>query len=89
MPVGFAELGDVWVVLDLEDSGVLLTGAIAVVAAMFLLEGDGVTTCFSTSEAALGSARARIWGSDDSGKESGNDLGRNRLNEDSDDFPLL
>jgi hypothetical protein len=53
----------------------------------FLIEG--VTTCFSTSEAALGSARARICGSDDRGSDKGKVLGKNFRREDSEDFPLL
>lgn len=50
---------------------------------------DGVTTCFSTSDAAFGSAKARIWGSDDKGIESPKVLGKKRFKEDRDDFPRL
>lgn len=49
----------------------------------------GMTTCFSTSEAALGLDSARIWGSIDKGREDGNGLGRNRFKDDREDFPLL
>lgn len=49
----------------------------------------GVTTCFSTSDAVLGSARAWIWGSADNGSDNGNDFGRRRLREESDDLALL
>ena len=89
LPVVCTDWGGTRVVLDAEEAGVLLAGTFETRAWIFLFEGDGVTTCFSTSDAALELARARIWGSDDSGKDSGKDLGRNRLNEDSDDFPLL
>lgn len=50
---------------------------------------DGVTTCFSTSDAAFGSANARIWGSDDKGIEIPKVLGKKRFKEDRDDFPRL
>lgn len=53
------------------------------------LKIEGVTTCFSTSDAEFGSARARICGSEDKGRDTGNDLGRNRFKEDREDFPLL
>ena len=49
----------------------------------------GVTTCFSTSDAAFGSARARIWGSEDKGSERGKVLGKKRFKEDREDFPRL
>jgi hypothetical protein len=72
--------------VDCEESGLFVTSLVDD-SVPFLIEG--VTTCFSTSEAALGSARARICGSDDRGSDSGNALGRNLRMEDSEDFPLL
>jgi len=70
-----------------EESGLFDFPGLVDDSAPFLMEG--VTTCFSTSEAALGSARARICGSDDRGSDSGNVLGRNFRMEDNEDFPRL
>lgn len=91
-PSGLAVTGEVGVVgcapVDPKEESELL-GVTSLVedSVPFLIEG--VTTCFSTSEAALGSARARICGSDDRGSDNGNDLGRNFRREDSEDFPRL
>lgn len=80
----------VWGLVDEEEErGLVSVGTSLMVALDLFLKIEGVTTCFSTSDAAFGSTRARICGSEDKGRDNGNDLGRNRFKEDREDFPLL
>lgn len=81
-PSGFA-------VGDLLMSFVECTASLDGVTSGGSLLVDGVTTCFSTSDAAFGSANARIWGSEDKGIEIPKVLGKKRFKEDKDDFPRL
>lgn len=50
---------------------------------------SALSACFSISRVEVDSARARIWGSADKGRENAKILGRNLRSDETDDFCLL